>query len=164
MGCRITNPEEIAKIEAICREAGWSTGEVARMPGERAARPANHPTPLGVRGWTIRIPNWHPTLLNKLLGSHWAQAARMKKADMTIISHAARGIPAADGKRRLLLHIVLEPNQRAGDPDAYWKSLLDGLVHCGALRNDSREWVECEPPTFSRGAEKVTFVTLEENP
>jgi hypothetical protein len=32
MGPRVTDPDQIAKIEALCREAGWPTGEAARMP------------------------------------------------------------------------------------------------------------------------------------
>ena len=38
------------------------------------------------------------------------------------------GIPRATGRRRVSLHIVLAPRQRAGDPDAFWKSTLDALV------------------------------------
>lgn len=112
----------------------------------------------------IEIPNWHPAPLNQLLGGHWARAARRKKTDRRMIEaycYLAQ-VPRATGKRRLSLTIVLAPGQRACDPDAYHKALLDGLVHCGALRNDSHRWVELAPVQFERGKNKTTRIVLED--
>jgi hypothetical protein len=40
--------------------------------------------------------------------------------------------------------------QRAPDPDAFFKSLWDALVHAGMLVDDNRQHVELAPVTFSR--------------
>lgn len=113
---------------------------------------------------TLEIPGWHPTLLNKLYDGHWAARARLKAADAQTLAAAVLvyAVPPATGKRRVRLHVVLAPRQRAGDPDAYAKSLLDGLVLAGALKDDNRQWCEWERPTFSRGEHAVSYVTLED--
>jgi len=110
--------------------------------------------------WTVTIPNWHPTRLNTLLGAHWAVAARMKKADRRMLCVTCHGIPKATGKRRVTLTIGLKPRQRAGDPDCYWKSLLDGLVQCKLLVDDNRQHVECMPVQYERGLIMSTTINL----
>jgi hypothetical protein len=40
--------------------------------------------------------------------------------------------------------------QLAPDPNAFFKSLCDTLVHAGALVDDNRQHVELAPVTFSR--------------
>ncbi|HZZ77475.1 MAG TPA: hypothetical protein VFE62_03090, partial [Gemmataceae bacterium] len=88
--------------------------------------------------YTLFIPRWHPTPLNKLLGNHF-RAARLKKADREMVHwycHINK-IPHASGKRRVTLTIILKPGQRACDPDSPWKSCCDALVACGALREDN---------------------------
>ena len=62
------------------------------------------------------------------------------------------------------LEITLAPRQRAGDPDAYWKSLLDALVRARLLVDDRRQYVELGAVTFARGKAKRTVVTLEDLP
>jgi hypothetical protein len=114
--------------------------------------------------WTVTIPGWHPTPLNKLLECHWAKRGRLKKADYQVLALWCRlaKVPEAAGKRVVRLHVVLGKGQRSPDPDAFGKVLLDGLKACGAIRDDNRQWVECPPPTFSRAKEKATVITLEE--
>lgn len=109
---------------------------------------------------TIHILDWHPTPLNKLLG-HWARSSKLKKLDRGVIAYYFADIPKAAGKRRVSLEIVLGKGQRACDPDAYWKSLLDALVHAGQLVNDSPKWVELAPVKFSRSIAGAT-ITLED--
>lgn len=113
---------------------------------------------------TLTIADWHPRRLNELLGCHWAKAGRLKKADRQLIAVMANNAntPKATGKRRVRLHLVLAPRQRAGDPDCYWKSLLDALTACGLLVDDNRQGVELIAPTFSRGPRKATVITLED--
>ena len=106
---------------------------------------------------TITIPNWHPAPLNKLMRNRW-EAARLKKADREIIAHYASKSPKANSKRRVSLTITLAKGQRACDPDAYTKSLLDGLVHCGQLVDDSRLWCEIEAIKFERGNKSTTIL------
>lgn len=113
---------------------------------------------------TLTIPNWQPTRTNTLMNCHWATRARFKRNDaalVTVASHEA-GIPVATGKRRVGLHLTLGPRQRAADPDAYWKSLLDALVHAGLLVDDNRQNVELSPVTFGRGHARATTITLED--
>lgn len=110
----------------------------------------------------IIIPNWHPTLLNVLLNCSPHKRNRLKRADQGMVATYARlaEAPRATGKRRVTLTIVLGPRQRGGDPDAYWKSLLDALAACGQLVDDSRKWVETPPVLFERAAIKSTSIQL----
>jgi hypothetical protein len=113
---------------------------------------------------TLTIPNWHPARLNQWDGKHWAVRARMKRADRELVALFARqaGIPRATGKRRLSLTLTLGPRQRAADPDAYFKSLLDSLVYAGLLVDDNRQGVELGAVEFDRGPAPATQIVLEE--
>jgi hypothetical protein len=115
-------------------------------------------------GFRLHIPSWHPARLNELLGCSWQRRHRLKKADRELVALYGKlaRIPPATGRRRVCLHLVLGPGQRAGDPDAYWKSLLDALVACGLLVDDSRQWVELGEVTFSRGKARAAVITLED--
>lgn len=110
---------------------------------------------------TITIPNWHPTPLNKLIGGHWGSASKRKKADRNIITCYTHHLPKAHGKRRVTLTITLGKGQRGCDPDAYWKSLLDALVHAGQLVDDSPKWVELAPVIFNR-SQVASTIQLED--
>lgn len=110
----------------------------------------------------IIIYDWHPTLDNRLVGQHWSKVKRMKDADKEIIATYARPFPRARRKRRIHLRIVLAPRQRGGDPTNYWKSLLDALVACGQLVDDSGRWCEAMPPRIERGERKRTEIILED--
>lgn len=102
----------------------------------------------------IIIPNWHPAPLNKLLGGHWSKGAKFKSTDRAIVAAYAKPFAKAQGKRRVTLRIVLGKGERACDPDAFWKSLLDALVQCGMLVDDNRQNVELMPVRFDRGARR----------
>lgn len=110
----------------------------------------------------LTIHDWHPARLNELLSGHWAVRAKRKRQDREIIFAYARqqDIEQATSKRRVDLEITIKPRQRAGDPDAYWKSLLDALVHTRLLVNDSYLWVEMGSVTFLRAACKSTTIVL----
>lgn len=107
----------------------------------------------------IKINGWHPTRLNKLLGD-WRRSSRLKKSDRDNIALEMRrhGVVPATGCRRVRLEIVLGPRQRGGDPDAYWKSLLDGLKACGAIVDDRPGCVELGEVTYSRGAKGCVII------
>lgn len=111
----------------------------------------------------VEIPRWHPPLKNQWEGCHWGKKARIKKAAREVVSGFCRpaGACKATVKRRVTLIIQLGYRQRGGDPDAYWKALLDGLVSCGALVNDSKEWVELAPVKYERGG-MGTVIILED--
>ena len=114
--------------------------------------------------WTLEIPGWQPTPLNRLIGYHWATRSKRKVHDAEIVGRAVKvyGIPPATTKRRVSLLVVLPKGKRATDPDSLWKSLLDSLVHAGALKNDSPAWVELAPVRWARGEALETFITLED--
>jgi len=69
-------------------------------------------------------------------------------------------VPKAAGKRRVEIVIVLGKGQRAGDPDAYNKSLLDALVRLGYLKDDNRQWLQLESVKFSRAEEKAMIIRI----
>lgn len=112
--------------------------------------------------YAIIIPGWHPTPLNKILRSRW-DAARLKRSDREIIAHYGKDVPKAKGRRKVDFAIILKKGQRACDPDAYYKSLLDGLVCAHLLKNDSRRWCRIEQPTFWRGDAMSTQIFLRED-
>jgi Holliday junction resolvase RusA-like endonuclease len=61
------------------------------------------------------------------------------------------------------LQIILPPRERRCDPDAYWKSTLDALVHAKMLINDSSVWVELGSVDFDRtSGNRATRILLEE--
>lgn len=124
-----------------------TTGDVTSMPDA---------------AWVVAIPGWHPTKLNDMLGGHWAKGHRLKGFDAQIVGLCVRGagVPRAGCRREVTLEIVLGPRMRGGDPDCYWKSLLDALVLCGALKGDSKEHVVCHPVRYSRARRKATVITL----
>jgi hypothetical protein len=119
----------------------------------------------GIPGcYRITIPGWHPAPLNRLMKCHFGTAARRKRLDRGMIS-AARSladVPDATGPRRVRLAITLGKGQRACDSDAYWKSLLDALVHCRLLIDDNRQNCILEPVEFVRGKDPETTIELED--
>lgn len=121
--------------------------------------------------WTVVIPNWHPTSVNVLLGAAYAgrgarfMAARRKREDAAMLAAYCRlaDVPRATGPRRVSLTLGLGPRQRSPDPDNLWKSLLDGLVKCGMLVDDSSKWCEPQWCGTTRGL-KATTVVIEDLP
>ena len=109
---------------------------------------------------TIKIDNLQPTPLNKLLGN-WRAAMGLKKKDRNIIAWHCLNLPKASQKRRVTLTIILGKGQRGCDPDAYFKSMLDALVHAGMLVDDSYKWIELAPVKFIRG-DKGCIIELED--
>lgn len=116
----------------------------------------------------LHLPGFTPTSTNQLLGSVRGRC-RLKRGDRERVAWEARqaGIPAAEGKRRLGLRVLLPKGQRATDPSNAIKSLEDALVQAGLLRGDSYRWVEPGPVVFARsldGTTRETFVILEDLP
>ena len=114
------------------------------------------------RKHALWIPGWHPATLNSLICGHWAKGARRKRTDREMVAAYAKisGVPTASGARRVSLHLVMPPGQRRPDRDAYWKSLLDALVHAGLLHDDSPLWCLVGPVTYSRGEGPDVWGTL----
>jgi hypothetical protein len=114
--------------------------------------------------YSVFIPNWRPASLNELMGGSVRNKIRRKKADRKIITFYCCRLPKATAKRHVSLHIVLTGRQQEADPDAYYKSLLDGLVKCGMLVDDKGEYCSYGMPTYSRGTKEQagTHITLED--
>lgn len=114
--------------------------------------------------YTVVIPNWKPTSVNKLLGSHWAAARKKKSADMNMVGMyvVSAGIPKATGKRRLSFEVSIKGRGRRPDPDNFLKVLCDGLVKCGMLVDDSSKWVEYGKMNVVSGDKLETIITLED--
>jgi hypothetical protein len=111
---------------------------------------------------TLIIPNWHPARLNSWDGRHWSIRARLKRGDREMVAAYARvaRVPPAKGKRKVSLVITLAPRQRNGDVDAFWKSLLDALVSCKLLINDSPRWLDLGTVRFLRAEKRATRIDL----
>ena len=111
--------------------------------------------------WTLNIPGWRPAPLNKIIG-HWGKAHKHKAVDRMVIGNtvAAYGVPPAIGKRRVDLLIVYPKGMRSTDPDSHAKSLHDSLVYCGALRDDTNNYVELGSVEYAKGEALRTIITL----
>lgn len=111
--------------------------------------------------YTIVIPDWHPASLNQLLALHWAERNRLKSIDATMIRAYGleAGVPEAQGRRRVTLTLMSRRTRR--DPDASWKSLLDGLVTAGFLIDDSDPFAELAPIRYATGP-RTTIIELED--
>lgn len=112
----------------------------------------------------LRITGWRPARLNELISVHWTLKYKRKNADRQrlLIECQNQNIPRAVGKRRLSLVWILGKGDRTPDQDGLHKSLNDGLVLAGRLRDDSPKWLELGPTTFRRESEKGIEVTLED--
>ena len=112
--------------------------------------------------YRLRIENWQPTPVNRLLNCHWATAGRRKKADKNLICAycLANRFPIAQGPREVNLFITLGPKQRACDPDAYLKSTNDALVHARMLIDDNRFYCRNGRVEFERGPKRCTIIEL----
>ncbi len=112
----------------------------------------------------LTIPHWHPTRLNQMMGGHWSKGHRLKRVDRDLVASYASlsGLRPTTRRRQVSLELTLKPRQRAGDPDAYWKSLLDALVHAKVLHQDSHKWCQLGEVTFKRGPYESTTITLED--
>jgi hypothetical protein len=139
------------ELEAKCLELA---AKAATVPHTLGIGPARH---------VLTIAGWTPTPLNRLLTTHHMKAHRLKMADLELVSAEAtrQFIPWAGGRRRVSVRVQVPNTSRAADPDGYLKVLLDALVGCGRLKDDSSAWMELGPVTVEKG-KKATVVTLED--
>ena len=107
--------------------------------------------------WTLRIDGWRPARLNELLSVHWAVKHRRKDADAMriLVECQNQKIPIATGKRRVTMTWRLGKGERTPDADGVWKSLLDGLVRAGRLKDDNMKWCELGPVEFVRDSKGI---------
>ena len=100
--------------------------------------------------YVLVIDRWHPYMINQLM-QRVKSRIRMKKVDRNMVCGYClkNRIPLATGPRQVNLTIVLGPRQRAGDPQAYEKSLGDALVHARMLIDDNRQYVRWAPTEYN---------------
>jgi Holliday junction resolvase RusA-like endonuclease len=117
-----------------------------------------------VPSYTLEIPRWRAALLNELMHSV-RDKIRLKKLDREMVCAYAwqAKFPPAVGKRRVSLHVTLGKGMRKFDVDAWQKSGLDAMKHAKLIVDDSTEFVEIGPLTFSRDPKAWgTRITLED--
>jgi hypothetical protein len=157
MRTQLTPDQQIAEWKAKGLEIEERGLALAKEP----EKPRAQPKPAKIEGpepaYCLWIPWWFPTTSNKLLTCHWAKAGRMKQADKDMIAayFSRSGIPTALMKRRVDLHCIVPAGKRREDEDAFWKSGLDALVACGALKDDSPRWCEKGRVYWSRALSGV---------
>lgn len=112
----------------------------------------------------IEIPDWRPARINEFVHKHWAVGHRKKKADRDMLAMYSRGKPKPEWARQVDMEITLKGKQQEADPDSYWKSLLDGLVHAGMLIDDRGMFCRLGQVTYKRGDATHTTIILTDLP
>jgi len=117
--------------------------------------------------YELILPNYVPVSLNRLTRGRFRARVKLAKADKQLVGvyFKQSGIPPATGQRRVSLVITVGPGERRTDPDAQWKGLLDSLVACGALKNDSAVWLSLGGVEWERAetaAGRRTVIVLED--
>lgn len=110
----------------------------------------------------IKIPDWHPAKLNELISKGWRTKHRLKTRDKNMVATyvLAQAVPAATGRRRVSLLIVLGKGHREPDPDAYWKSTLDALKQAEMLTDDDRKGCVMGEVEFVRSRDGSCSTTI----
>jgi hypothetical protein len=113
----------------------------------------------------ISIPDFLPTTVNDLLRIHWAARNRLLKEEAQLVAVYARlhAVPPASCRRRVTIAFRAPGGRgrKVGDPEARYKGLLDALVKCGCLVDDSDRWCDLLPRVRERGAVR-TLIVLED--
>jgi hypothetical protein len=151
---------DYAALLAQARATGRRVAPSVVLPGE----PVLGQVERGPGWWSVQVVDWRPATLNELMSGR-RTCMRLKKRDRLVLCamfEQAVEVPPATGKRRVSLRIVLPRGQRRFDKDAFWKSLLDGLTHAGALVDDRPDY--CEPGTveYARDERLETTIRLED--
>ena len=116
-----------------------------------------------VAGYTITIPNFTPTPLNKLLAMHWAKRGREKKiaADLVKAYAVMAEVPPAKCRRAVeMIFTGWQRGQGGGnlpDSDALEKVARDALVAAGMLVDDSEKWALFMPSVILRGPKRTVI-------
>jgi Holliday junction resolvase RusA-like endonuclease len=109
----------------------------------------------------LRIENWHPSTLNQLM-RHWRTAQRLKRVDRNLICAYCilNRIPVAVGSRMVSLELTYARSGKLPDPDSFWKSTLDALVHAKMLVDDNRHFVRQGTVKIEHGPKRETVIEL----
>lgn len=114
---------------------------------------------------TIIIPDWTPPSVNLILGRHPKAGHKIKREAYNLVAGYCiqQGVPVSGlRKRRVSLDITFGRKGRFPDKSNLWKILLDGLVDCHRLMDDSQDYCEEGEITFQRGDKRQTIIILED--
>jgi len=116
--------------------------------------------------WVVEMPGYNPPSVNRLIGQHWGKLVRHKRLayDALAIAVYRAGVPRARGKRRLSVTVTQAGRGRLMDASNVLKVLEDGLVRCGALRDDGPAFLELGKIEVRRGEQRGTCIELEDRP
>jgi Holliday junction resolvase RusA-like endonuclease len=121
-------------------------------------------TPAVSAAHVVTIPGWVPPSVNRLLKAHWAVAHRIKRkaCERIALECLAARIPPATGPRRVRLAVTVANRGHRPDPDNLLKCVLDALVNCRALLDDSAGHCVATPPAVRAGRDRQTIIILED--
>jgi hypothetical protein len=150
------DPSDLA---ALVRRAESAGGKVLRtiVPDDDA------PAGPGPARQEIVLPGFRPPSLNRLMRGKIRDRIRLGHEARSRIALEARhaNVGRATGRRRVSVEVTLSGRQRPLDVDSIWKALLDGLVSCGLLVDDSCRYCTLGSVVFARGEATSTRVILE---
>lgn len=112
--------------------------------------------------WSVTIAGWRPASDN-LRAKGWHAFHRAKKRDREVIrtwvcEYAC--VPRATGRRRLSAWVT--KRGPLVDGTNLWKSLADGCVQTGLLKDDGGAWFEAGRIEVARGAGTSTKLLIED--
>lgn len=110
----------------------------------------------------VVIPGYLPPSLNVLMHCHWSKKHALKKTCTALVAHYAAKLPRTQTKKRVLITLTRSGHRREMDADNAKKCLLDALVACRLLVDDSPTWCECPDPVQVKGKELETRIVLED--
>ncbi len=117
--------------------------------------------------YEISLPNYRPPRTNELFRAKMRGRMALERECKQFVDFYGSHVPKATGKRRVSMVVTLAVRQRMPDSDENClKAVLDSLVACSLLVDDSRVWCECVPTEFvlSRKRQPNTLITLEDVP
>ncbi len=115
--------------------------------------------------YVIEVPNYRPPTSNALFRAKFRGRMALERECKQFVAFYGSHVPKAAGKRRVSMAVTLAVRQRMPDADENaLKAVLDALVACQLLVDDSRVWCECVPTEFvlSRKRQPHTLITLED--
>jgi hypothetical protein len=112
--------------------------------------------------WVVELIGWIPPSTNSLVGVHWTKRRSIKRVAAARVAAAckAAGVVRAAGRRRVEVVVTVDNASHKPDPDNLPKALFDGLRDCGAIVDDSAEWLDAAMPLVAVGKAAGTVVTI----
>jgi hypothetical protein len=112
--------------------------------------------------YTLTLPDWRPPSKNELFRGTLRERMRLQEKAAELVGNYAhvQGIPKATGPRKVNVRFTYPRGARFHDADAFYPSLLDCLVACHLLVDDSPKWVRIGLWAFQEGHSQQTVIRL----